>query len=137
MQKLVLGFICLVLTAIPGQAIAGGYSVSQDGAVKIYRGDVPTVSQAAIHNDFQAEKAKAKTKRLQAKMRAQKRALREQQVELDRLEHKIEHLEDKLDRPRPRYGRSYYGNPRFFGVNGFVGNRFHSGGTIVRPRSRY
>ena len=119
-----------------GVAHAGGYSVSNEGQVAVYRGHAPTVDPYALQAYYHQQEADEKARRLKAKIRVQKRELRQQAEELERLAARTARLEEQARR-RPRYGRSYYGNSRFFGVNGFVGNRFYSGGTVLNVRRRY
>ena len=132
MKKIILGMAILTL-GMPALAHASGYSASQEGAVTVYRGNVAQVSDRALDAHYHRKNAEEKNRRLKAKLRAQKRDIREQKTELARLQRQVERLEDRADR-RPRYGRSYYGNNRFFGVNGFVGNRFYSGATVLNVR---
>ena len=132
MKKAIIA-LTVLLIGLPSAAHASGYSKTQEGSVAIYRGHAPAVSERAKDAYYHRKNAEEKNRRLKAKLQMQKRELRDQQAELQRLERQVERLEDRVDR-RPRYGRSYYGNNRFFGVNGFVGNRFYSGATVLNVR---
>ncbi len=136
MRKILIG-LGAALCLVPTTAQAGGYTVQQEGTVKVYRGKPAQISPYAVRNckkrQYKAEQARAQ----QLQVQAQNREIDRQAAEIRALKHDIDHLEERLERPRPRYGRSYYGNPRFFGVNGFIGNRNFAGATVRLPKRRH
>lgn len=111
------------------------FTSSQENGVQIFRGTHgPAVSRQAIAFDQRQKQLLAQQKQLQAtkklnqQMAAQSKAISE-------LKNSVGKIETQQTRPTRR--RVYYGNPAFFGRNGFIGNRFHGGGTIPLPRRRH
>lgn len=133
--------------AVPTYAGSSGnaYNVSQEKGVTVYRGQPSAETYRAHAALQQAHKSRKAKSAIKAEFAAQRRAIRAQTKAVQSLERKVDRLADRQQesRKRPRYGRSYYGNPRFFGPNGFVGNRNFSGATVPthrprpRPRRRY
>ena len=118
---------------VASPAIAGpGYSQNQENGVQVFRGSHgPTVSPQAVllQNQIDQRAAQKKQadalKRLNRKMDAQSQAI-------TGLSQNVQNLERKQETSKRR--RVYYGNPAFFGRNGFIGNRYYGGATIQLSR---
>ena len=110
-------------------------AVSREAGVMVYRG-------SSSRPDFVAlNAAKAQREAVQARAKEQRR---QQQAQTRRIDERLKEIEDKLDNiqlsesaaPSGRR-RSFRGNPRFFGQNGFTGNSNFSGATVsLRGRGR-
>ncbi len=127
--------VCGVSFAAPAQAGSCNYSahcVSQESGVYVYRGQHnPAVSQQALA--LQAEQVRQE--RAAAELAAVNRlqaSIQQQNSEIAALRAQVAEGQ-KRQQYRPRR-RVYFGNPAFFGRNGFIGNRFFSGGTEPLPR---
>ena len=112
-----------------------GITTEKVGTVSVYRGPAVSYNYAAAErtrqNNIRAERAR-KTRQANAKARAV------QNSKIDRLEGKIDALSARTEQKQTRrniygYGRSYRGNNRFFGRNGFRGNSNFSGATVSLP----
>jgi len=152
MRKILIIAALASLTMAP-MAFAGhngsqsAYTVAHEKGVTVYRGHIAQPNyQAITHRRALTQQAQQKAEAL-ALHNKQQQALAAQIKTLQALEGRINTLEHTRQRPRTRsrygYGRSYYGNPRFFGTNGFIGNSNFSGATIqlgghsYRPRYRH
>jgi len=125
------------LTA-PSLAQAGGssdtvYSKSVEQGVTVYRAK-PSQENAAyvksLHQQYVQRQEKADLKR---KIYKQQRQIAAQKKSIANLETRLTKVEAQKTRTRKRgsrYNRSYYGNPRFFGRNGFRGNTNFAGATV-------
>lgn len=132
--------------AFPATAMAGNYyshnacqtkaassmTTSCQSGVTVYRGQPVQYNYAAMQRVSHDQKMAVQASQLEAQLRKQKRKLKSQKKMIAELEERIDGLEEK-PRRRGRYNRVYYGNSRFFGRNGFVGNGNFSGAS---PRAR-
>lgn len=129
-------FITGTSIALPAQAGSCNYTahcVSQENGVYVYRGQhKPPVSQQAL--SLHAEQARqARAARELAEVQKLNAAITRQNSEIAALRAQVaEGQRQQTQRPRRRV---YYGNPAFFGRNGFIGNRFFGGATVPLPRS--
>ncbi len=136
MYKRLLGILAIAaMAAAPAQAgNQSGYSHFDESGVHVFRGQHGSplthaaiqVEQLRLQREAQAAHA-AEIARLNAQIAAQTR-------QIDNLGQAVNHLERSQTR-RPRR-RVYYGNPAFFGSNGFIGNRYYGGATVQLPRRR-
>lgn len=113
-----------------------GITVQQAGSVTIYRG--PSVSYDYRAAD-RARQAKRQEDLLAKQQRLQNRKAQAQAERIAKLEGRVEGLEARAEdrqRPRRRSGRTFIGNPRFFGRNGFLGNSNFSGGSVQLSNPR-
>ncbi len=139
MRVKILGLLAIFIMAAMGSttsAFAGScqytaHCVSQESGVYVYRGKhAPSISTRAIA--LQAEQARqAKAARDLAAVNRLKASIDRQNAEIAALRTQVAEGQ-RVERRRPRR-RVYYGNPAFFGRNGFVGNRFFSGATVPLP----
>ncbi len=126
-----------VLATSPAFAGNGsGYSAEMDNGVVVYRGQHgPLITdherkllKQEERQDMKARKA-AELGLLNAKLDAQTNqlaALHDHMISLE-----------EAHRAKPRRRKVYYGNPAFFGRNGFIGNRYHGGATMLGEGPRY
>jgi len=131
---LIMAGASIATPAIAGSCQYTAHCVSQENGVYVYRGQhAPTVSQQALA--LRAQQAQ------QAQAAEERAAANRLQASIDRQNSEIAALRaqvaegQKAQSHRPRR-RVYFGNPAFFGRNGFIGNRFFSGGTEPLPRPR-
>ncbi len=120
--------------ALPVQAgETPAYKASQENGVTVYRGTHPAINFEILAARQKAQETMRETAALQRKISQQKRDLAAQSRRIEALEQQA--LRPAVQKPkrRSRYGRSYYGNNRFFGPNGFAGNRFYSGASPQLP----
>lgn len=131
--------ILLAGLSVPGLAYAGAsgdavYKKSVEQGVTVYRAQ-PSQENAAyvanLHQQYVQRQQKADLKRKiykqQRQIAAQKKSIAALETRLTKVEaQKTTHTRQR----RSRYNRSYYGNPRFFGPNGFRGNSNFSGATV-------
>lgn len=137
------GIASLVLIAPPASAgdlcqcghNVSGITTEKVGTVSVYRGPAVSYDYAAAErarqNNIRSERAR-KTRQANARAQAV------QNAKIDRLEGKIDALSARTEQKQTRrniygYGRSYRGNNRFFGRNGFRGNSNFSGATVSLP----
>ncbi len=141
--KLSLAGLCLaasVLVFAPnaeaGNACACGTTVTPQRfeGVTVYRGPATAYDyKRSERKRMHEERLQRADKARQAKIRSKAR----QNAKLDRIETKVDALSQKSTkstRNTGRFGRSYRGNSRFFGRNGFIGNSNFSGATIPLGR---
>ena len=147
---------CMVLTgllAFPCVAQAGqpshvlpqpdpGFVMSVENGVAVFRGQ-PSEKNAQyvrhLHTQYVDRREKAA---LKSQVFEQQRQIRQQAEELERVKMQLQLAQEqarqtKQPQRRSRYGRSYFGNPRFFGPNGFRGNRNFAGATVPTGRRIY
>ena len=126
MRRLALTLIIAGLTC-PAAATAGthaaSFEVAQEHGVTVYRGQASQYNQNALSALQEGHKLRAEQARQAAKLSTVQRTLAAQQRSIDTLEAR-QSQQDAQSQPkrRARYGRSYIGNNRFFGSNGFIGN---------------
>jgi len=134
--------------AFPATAMAGNYyghsacqtktassmTTSCQRGVTVYRGQPVQYNYAAIQRASDNKKLAAQASELQVRLRQQKRRLKSQERMIAELEDRIDDLEEPPR--RGRYDQVYYGTPRFFGRNGFIGNGNFSGATTRARRNR-
>jgi len=131
---LALGALSLVPPAYAGNG--SGYSQSREMGVSVYRGHHgPLVTELDLRIEAQEQRAKMRARKAEQKAALNSR-LEAQSAQIARLSETIENLEQAQNQPQQRRRRTYYGNPPFFGSNGFIGNRFHGGGTIIDRSTR-
>lgn len=138
MRVQLLGIIGLIGLLFPATAYAGhgsGYTQSHERGIQVYRGHHgPSYSSDALQIVQMRERREAKAKKAREIARLEQQ-LAVQTAQIEALERTIDdHKEDSHSRKRRRV---YYGNPAFFGRNGFVGNRNFSGAIISPPRRRH
>jgi len=127
----------LIMSAAPAQAGScsqSAHCTSVESGVTVYRGQhTPAISQRALA--LRAEQQRqAQAARELAAIERLNRAVQQQTTEIASLRAQVaEGQRAQAQRPRRR---TYYGNPAFFGRNGFIGNRFFGGGTIQPTRPR-
>ena len=121
-----------VASAVPAHAGDGpAFTATQEKGVTVYRRTHPELN-------FEVLAARQRAMEHMHEKAAFERKVRQQKRELAALQSHIQLLETQqpnVQKPkrRSRYGRSYYGNNRFFGPNGFVGNRHFSGASPQLP----
>lgn len=116
--------------AAPALAGGSGYSQSDEGGITIYRGQHGAVVSAKALEITRANQERE----AEARQRAKLNRLRDQIAEQSRQIESLGMVLDKTQKPAARKRRAYYGNPAFFGRNGFIGNSHHGGATIQLPR---
>lgn len=144
---MVVAGLAMPLTAQAGEPVTGpGFKASIENGITVYRGQ-PSEENAHyvqhLHNQYLERRQKAA---LKVRLFEQQRQIAAQAAALAALQQRVTLAEQRAQtqqqpRRRARYGRSYYGNPRFFGSNGFRGNSNFSGGSVqtnivVHPRRR-
>lgn len=138
MRVRILGlFGILMLGIAPAMAGGGtGYSHSVEKGVHVFKGQhAPIVShqdleRAALQKQRQAEQEQAEmVQRLRAQIDAQS-------AQIDQLNSVVSDLKTST-KTRGTRRRVFYGNPRFFGSNGFIGNRYYGGATVQLPKKPY
>lgn len=118
------------------------YTKSVEQGVTVYRGRPSQENAAYVSRLHHQYVQREKTADLKRKVYKQQRQIAAQKASIKVLETRLTRLEahKKKRAKRSRYGKSYYGNPPFFGRNGFAGNaNFRGAGPIqtnVRPRYR-
>lgn len=123
--------------SVPSLAHAGTanktYTKSVEQGVTVYRAQ-PSQDNAAyvasLHQAYVQREQKADLKRKIYKQQRQISAQKKSIAALETRLTKVEAQKTTTQRPTRRYGKSYYGNPRFFGRNGFRGNSNFSGATV-------
>lgn len=105
------------------------------GTVSVYRGPAVSYNYVAAERSRQNDERARMAKK---ERQADRRAREAQNSKIDRLEGKIDALSARTEQTKTRrniygYGRSYRGNNRFFGRNGFIGNSNFSGATVRLP----
>lgn len=121
-----LSLFCLFIYLAPASALAGsGYEVQQEQGVVIYRGQHPVSNFQAMAAAQAAAQQREQTRQQAAQQRENERAL----AALRRENAALAMRANKPAQPvtKSRYGRTYSGNNRFFGPNGFAGNSYFSG----------
>lgn len=122
---------CSVPVAQAGSCPHSAHCYSVESGVNVFRGQhAPVVSQDAIR--LEAERARqAQAARELAEVRRLTAAVQQQNNEIAALRNEVSQANQRNTRRQRR--RVYYGNPAFFGRNGFIGNRFFSGATVPLP----
>lgn len=120
------------MSANAGSCSQTAHCYTYENGVHVLRGKhSPTVSQQAFAFTQEQARLEQQAKELAAVNRLTS-AVRQQNSEISALRSQVSTLQtQRTQRPRRR---TYYGNPAFFGRNGFIGNRFHGGGTVQLPR---
>ncbi len=142
MRVKIFGSIVLAL-ALSTPAVAGqpsGFSHHDEAGVHIFKGHHGAPYSAAGLQAVQLEEQRAAQARQAAQLARIAAQLEAQSRQIDDLGLAVGNLERQEQR-RPRR-KVYYGNPRFFGSNGFIGNRNFTGATVPlargpRNRRRY
>jgi|GEM_PF-3375412 len=134
------GEMCHCTQAGHGHAVNGtAISTERVGNVTVYRGPSVSYDYAGA---TRARQNNERSKQAQKARRAQSRTLSAQAAQINRLEGKVDALSAQPKKQQTLssiygYGRTYRGNNRFFGRNGFIGNSNFSGATVQLPnRSR-
>jgi len=125
--------LAIALSAPASAGQASGFSHHDEGGVHIFKGHHGAPYSAAGLQAAHLEQQRAAQARQAAQLARIAAQLEEQSRRIDDVGIAVGNLERQEQR-RPRR-KVYYGNPRFFGPNGFVGNRNFSGGTIPLARS--
>lgn len=121
------------MSANAGSCTATAHCYTYENGVHVLRGKhLPAVSQQAFALQQEQARLEQQARELAAANRLTT-ALRQQNAEITALRSQVTTLGAQRAQQRPRR-RTYYGNPAFFGRNGFIGNRYHGGGTIQLPR---
>ena len=127
---------CAVAMNCAAWAGAGqAYTASQEQGVVVFRGqpaNAPLPTVAEIYQNREAEKRLQAEAQRQAALKRLDKRMAQQTEELRQINERIETIAKNQDRPKRR--KVYYGNPAFFGPNGFIGNRNFGGSTILLPR---
>ena len=118
-----------------GSCTGVAHCSSYENGVVVLRGQhTPAVSQGALLIDQQRAE-QARRAKAQAEAERLARAVEAQNREIAALRTQVSSLQpQKTQRPRRRV---YFGNPAFFGRNGFIGNRYFGGSTVQLPRRPY
>lgn len=124
----------LAFSAAPAQAGSCPHSAhcyTVESGVNVFRGQhKPVISQQALA--LQAEQARqAQAARELAAVNRLTHAVERQNAEIAALRSQVSQAGQQNTRRKRR--RVYYGNPAFFGRNGFIGNRFYGGATVPLP----
>jgi len=123
------------VNAQAGSCVQSAHCYSHESGVQVIRGqhNAP-VSQAALAHHKHKIKMEQRAREIAAANRLTN-AVKAQNSEIAALRTQVSQL-GKQRNTRSRR-RVYYGNPRFFGRNGFAGNRNFSGATVQLPRRRH
>ncbi len=124
----------LAVSAVPAQAgscSSSAHCYSQESGVHVFRGQhAPVISQAAFQRQARLEQ-EARAARELAAVNRLRATVEQQTAEIAALRNQV----NQAQRPAPRRRRNvFFGNPRFFGPNGFVGNSNFSGIAVPLPR---
>ncbi len=125
-MRYLLSLFCLFIYFAPASAFAGsGYEVQHEQGVVVYRGQHPAYNYQAMAAAQAAAQQREQSRQHAAQQRENERALaalkRENAILAMQAKNPVQSV------PKSRYGRTYSGNSRFFGPNGFAGNSYFSG----------
>ncbi len=121
-------------SAQAGSCTDTAHCYTYENGVHVLRGNHSApVSQQALAFQQQQAKLAQKAKELEAVNRLNA-SIQAQNAEIAALRTQVSQAQAQRTQRARR--RTYYGNPAFFGSNGFIGNRFFGGGTVQLPRSR-
>lgn len=136
--KILLVGAMLTLSSAPAQAGSCPHSAhcyTVESGVNVFRGQhAPVISRQAIQQKARAEQ-KAQAARELAAVNRLTAEVKRQNAEIAALRTQVNQANQQNTRRKRR--RVYYGNPAFFGRNGFMGNRYFSGATVPLPRRPY
>ena len=136
MRIKLLGILGLLgVLGTPAYAAGPAYTSSYESGVQVFRGNhgaaysAQAVEIVRLQDQREAAARQAEeTARLSAQLAAQS-------AQIAALQRSVERHQDKSHTRKRR--RTYYGNPVFFGRNGFYGNRHFSGAAPTQNRHRY